>query len=226
MFTYTGLPKTNNRLSMLRADFSGLENLEEVIMQTLTRLKADPAVSFNVSSVYSGTDSISNFDNWFSEVVRKELGATLGKMRNKAMRLARSGGAGSASSAIRRRMYKDRFGGNINWATNRRISNRKRVYVEGTQRTVSDRTRRINEYYGPDRSFILRWLNAGTDVRTVDQPGRIGRGSQASWGRRGAIEPRNFFDRMGNDMNQAAEQLGKTLIGKVKEFVDKQFKEI
>ena len=79
--------------------------------------------------VRSGTMSKEQFDGWFSELIRKELGKVLAIMRAKAVQKARGAGAGSASSAVLRRMYKNRFGGNVNIAeNNRRISNRKRLY--------------------------------------------------------------------------------------------------
>ena len=76
--------------------------------------------------------SMQEFDGWFSELVRVELGKVLAIMRARAVQKARGAGAGSASSAVLRRMYRDRFGGNINIAeSKKRISNRKRLYTPG-----------------------------------------------------------------------------------------------
>ena len=168
------------------------------------------------------------FDGWFSELVRVELGKVLAIMRARAVQKAQAAGAGSASSAVLRRMYKDRFGGNINIAeSKKRISSRKRMYTPGKikPRHVSDRTRQLNEYYGPDRSFVLRFLENGTDVRTAKTYGPTGRGSKASWGARGNIAPRSFFHGMSSDMEQAAQQLGDTLKGHVEKWIEKEFKE-
>lgn len=225
---YRGLSATNNRVDMLRADFSGLQNLDKVISSVLNRLALQDRVQQQVQMVRSGSMSKVNFDGWFSEVVRQELGKVLGIQRARAVQKARNVGAGSASSAVLRRMYKNEYTGNINIASPRgRISNRKRLYEPGRirHRHVSARTKQINEYYGPDRGFILRFLEGGTDVRTARSYGPTGRRSMASYGSRGNISPRSFFHQMNNDMEQAAQQLGHTLTGYVEKWTEKAFKE-
>jgi hypothetical protein len=210
------------------ADFSGLQNLDKAVNSVLERLKLEASTQTNLSMVRSGAMSKEQFDGWFSELVRVELGKVLAIMRARAVQKAQAAGAGSASSAVLRRMYKDRFGGNINIAeSKKRISNRKRLYTPGNVRPrhVSDRTRQLNEYYGPDRGFVLRFLEEGTDVRTAKSYGPKGRGSMASWGNRGSIAPRSFFHSMSSDMEQAAQQLGQTLKGYVETWIEKEFKE-
>lgn len=210
------------------ADFSGLNNLENAVNSVLEKLKADASTQTNLGMVRDGAMSKEQFDGWFSELIRKELGKVLAIMRAKAVQKARGVGAGSASSAVLRRMYKNDFRGNINIGGNRgRISSSKRLYEPGDikHRHVSDRTKQINEYYGPDRSFILRFLEGGTDVRTARSFGPTGRGSTASWGARGNIAPRSFFHNMSNDMEQAAQQLGHTLQGYVEKWIENEFKE-
>ena len=170
----TNLRASDARIEGLMADFSGLQNLDKAVNSVLEKLKLDASTQSNLSMVRSGTMSREQFDGWFSELIRKELGKVLAIMRAKAVQRARCAGAGSASSAVLRRMYRDRFGGNINIAeNNKRISNRKRLYTPGNVRPrhVSDRTRKLNEYYGPDRGFILRFLEEGTDVRTAKSYG-------------------------------------------------------
>ena len=225
---FKGLNVTNYRIEGLMADFSGLKSLEKIVSKTLNRLALQDNVNQQVSMVKGGKMSMQEFDGWFSELVRKELGKTLGIIRNKAIGKARGAGAGSASSAVLRRMYKEEYAGNINIATPRgRIALRKRLYEPGTKklRHVSGRTKQINEYFGPDRGFILRFLEGGTDVRTAKSYGPTGRGSMASWGARGNIEPRSFFHNMSSDMEQAAQQLGQTLAGHVEKWIETQFKE-
>ena len=225
---YRGLNATNARVDMLRADFEGLKNLDKTISSVLHRLALQERVQQQVSMAHSGTISRASFDGWFSEVVRQELGKVLAVQRAKAVQKARQAGAGSASSAVLRRMYKDEYAGNINIASPRgRISSRTRMYQPGwlKQRYVSDRTRKINEYFGPDRGFILRFLEGGTDVRTATSYGPKGKGSMASWGARGSIAPRSFFHGMGADMEQAAQQLGHTLNGYVEKWLVRTFKE-
>ena len=225
----TNLRASDARIEGLMADFSGLQNLDKAVNSVLERLKLDASTQTNLSMVRSGTMSKEQFDGWFSELIRKELGKVLAIMRAKAVQKASSTAhAGSASSAVLRRMYKDEFGGNINIGGNRgRISSRKRLYEPGNikPRYVSKRTKDINEYYGPDRSFILRFLENGTDVRTAKSYGPTGRGSRASYGRRGNIDPHPFFHQMSSDMEQAAQQLGQTLKGYVETWIEKEFKE-
>ena len=224
----TNLRASDARIEGLMADFSGLKNLDKAVNSVLEKLKLDASTQTNLSMVRSGSMSREQFDGWFSELVRKELGKVLAIMRAKAVQKARDAGAGSASSAVLRRMYKDEFGGNINIGGNRgRISSRNRLYEPGKikPRYVSERTKDINEYYGPDRSFILRFLENGTDVRTAKSYGPTGRGSRASWGRRGSIAPRSFFHSMSSDMEQAAQQLGQTLKGYVETWIEKEFNE-
>lgn len=212
---------------MLMADFSGLNHLEEIVVEMLQSLGKSQGVQANVAHVQSGSMPMEAFDGWFAELVRKELGKTLGIVRAKAVEKARRGGAGSAASGVSRRMYKDRLGGNINiLPSKKRKSSKKREYTEGKQRTVSARTRLLNEYYGPDRDFILRFLDGGTDVRTVEPHGATGRGSRASYGRRGAIAPRSFFHTMGNDMEQAAKEMGYSILGNVEKFIEMQYSRI
>ena len=224
----TNLNASDARIEGLMADFSGLQNLDKAVNSVLERLKLDASTQFNLSMVRSGAMSREQFDGWFSELIRKELGKVLAIMRAKAVQRARDAGAGSASSAVLRRMYKDRFGGNINIVSPRgRISSRTRNYQPGwlKPRYVGDRTKKINEYYGPDRGFVLRFLEGGTDVRTAISYGPKGKGSMASWGARGSIAPRSFFHGMGADMEQAAQQLGHTLNGYVEKWLVRTFKE-
>lgn len=217
-----GMPVSSNRLNMLAVDFSGMKDLEERMNTVLQRLVARAQGQANL--VKAGQMSLGDFDGAFAELIRVEMGKQLAIIRNKAVENARKAGAGSAATAVSRRMYKDRLAGNVNILPSRkRKSSRKRVYNEGKQRTVSNRTRQLNEYYGPDRDFILRFLDSGTDARTVDKPGVIGRGSKASWGRRGSIASRNFFSSMGTDMEQAAQELGTTLVNRVTEWLEKEF---
>jgi hypothetical protein len=91
---------------------------------------------------------------------------------------------------------------------------------------MKDRTKELQEYFGPDRSFVLRILESGRDVYMATPEGPTGRGSKATYGRRGAMAPRNwFFHSMKSDMEQAAQQLGQTLTGAVEKWIEQQFKD-
>lgn len=233
--SFTGLNVTNNRIDGLRADFAGLNNLDKVISSVLKKLSLKDNVNQQVRMVKGGKMSLQEFDGWFSELVRAELGKVLGIQRAKAIQKARNAGAGSASSAVLRRTYKGEYTGNINIGGNRRrITSKKRVVPEPNggksgirrPRTMKDRTKQLQEYYGPDRSFILRILESGRDVFMSTPEGPTGRRSMATYGRRGSITARNwFFHTMKSDMEQAAQQLGQTLTGAVEKWIEQQFKE-
>ena len=188
-----GLNVTNNRIEGLMADFSGLQNLEKMVSSVLTKLQLQDRVTHNVGMVKSGSMSLQEFDGWFSELVRVELGKILAIQRARAVQKARNAGAGSASTAVLRRTYKDSYTVNLNIAGHRgRISNLRRVVPEPTggksgirrHRTVSDRTKKLREYYGPDRDFILRILEGGRDVFMATPEGPTGRRSMATYGKR------------------------------------------
>ena len=231
MYNLGTLNASQARLDGLVADFSGLDNLESIVNKTLERLKGK--ASGQLSSYKSGSISKEDFDGYFAELIRVELGKTLGVLRNIAVKKARAAGAGSSSVAVKRRLYKGGDAGNINIATNnRKVSSRKRIVPEPTggksgirrHRTVSPRTKKIREYFGPDRDFILRILESGRDVYYAKPDGVTGRGSKATYGKREAMAPRNwFFHSMKSGMEQAAQQLGKTLIGAVENWVEQQF---
>lgn len=229
------LNATQQRIEMLRADFSGLENLNEVIISVLKKLNTDSSVQTGMRMLKNGSWSLEAFDGWFEPLVRAELGKVLAIVRANAVRKARDNGAGTAAGAVLRRQYKDKLGGNINIASpGRRLSSMKRVVGEPDggrsgirrERTVKSRTKQLREYYGPDRGFILRILEGGRDVFMATPDGPTGRGSKATYGRRGAIGARNwFFHSMKSDMEQAAQQLGQTLTTAVEKWVEQSFTE-
>ena len=97
----------------------------------------------------------------------------------------------------------------------------------GNRRARSDRSNRLLHYAGDSRAFVLRFLNAGTQSRTIEfvtdpRRSKVNRGSQGgniekygkttNTGRRGSIAPRNFFGSSSHmAMIKAADQLS-TLI--------------
>ena len=233
--SFKGLNATNRRIGMLMADFSGLNNLEKHVDEILRSLELKDNVQQSISMVRSGAMSREVFDGWMAELVRKEMGKTLAIIRAKAVQKAVKAGAGSAASAVMRRTYKDQFAVNINIAGHRgRLSSRTRVVPEPDggksgihrNRSVKPRTQTLREYYGPDRDFILRIFSEGRDVFMATPEGPTGRGSKATYGKRGAMAPRwNFVHSMQSDMQQAAKQLGVDLTGYVEKWIETQFKE-
>ena len=226
--SFTGLNATNARIGLLRADFEGMRDLDEIIDKVLRRLVAQDAVKKNVAFVKGGGMTLEQFDGWFEPLVRQELGKTLGIVRNKAIAKARAAGAGSASSAILRRNYQDDLMANINILGNRKqISYKTRAFTPGAKRvrSVSPRTKKLYEYYGPDRAFVLRFLEGGTGDREALPHGPTGKRSKATYGFRGRIGERSFFGPVSADMELAAKQLGTTLVNYVEQWVDKVFDE-
>lgn len=231
MYNLGTLHESQARLDSLVADFSGLENLEKVVDSVLERLR-DQATGMRIAHA-AGTVSKESFDGYFSELIRTELGKVLAIQRANAVKKARLAGAGSASSAVLRKMYKDGKTANINIASGgRRFSSNIRVVPEPDggksgirrHRTVQPRTKKLREYYGPDRGFILRILEGGRDVFYARPEGASGKRSGATYGKRGAITARNwFYHSMKSDMELAAQQLGETLIGAVEKWVEQEF---
>jgi hypothetical protein len=91
----------------------------------------------------------------------------------------------------------------------------------GNRRLRSERTYKLESYSGPDRAFILRFLNSGTADRYIsfkydEARENVHRGSQGgnkygetiNTGYRGSIEPRNWFgNRSQRVMQNAARNL-------------------
>lgn len=121
-----------------------------------------------------------------------------------------------AYKAVKSAVYRRILGGSVSILNKRKAGTRlspppivhkleKQVNSKGNHRggnrmPRSRRTEDLLTYAGPDRGFILRFLNAGTDVR------------ESHGGNRGQIAPRNFFGTSSHAaMQKAAEQL-ETLI--------------
>lgn len=226
------LNATRGNVEFFSTEYKELEKVNDIITKVLKRLQTKDNVNHQWSMVQNGSMSIEQFDGWFAPLVRQELGKTLGIVRNKAIAKARAAGAKDAATAVSRRTYKDSFDGNINILGNRkRVSFKKRVYPAPTggksgilrKRSVQPRTVELYQYYGPDRSFILRFLENGTDIRTAKSSGPTGNRSQATWGNRGRIGARNFFGQVKPEMDTAAKQLGSTLVNYVENWIDEVF---
>lgn len=117
-----------------------------------------------------------------------------------------------AYKAVKSAVYKRILGGSVSILAKKRAGKRleeppiyyaleHRVNSKGNHRggnraPRSQRTKDLLTYAGPDRGFILRFLNAGTSDRT------------SRYGNRGHIAARNFFrDSSQQAMEKAAEQL-------------------
>ncbi len=139
-----------------------------------------------------------------------------------------------AYKAIRTSIYKRILGGNVNILRKKRATSKGGEYIPtktlksgqrgGNRRKRSERTRDLESYYGSDRGFVLRFLNAGTHARVMknfhvdESREHVHRGSRGgniqkygktiNTGRRGKIKPRDWFGpRSQREMQNAAERI-------------------
>lgn len=125
----------------------------------------------------------------------------------------------NAAKAVRKAVYRQILGGNINILRKRRATEGASSYTPtrtlksgkrgGNRRLRSERTMRMEAYNASDRGFILYWLNSGTKGRSMGKfqsdprRGNVKRGSQGgdvskygktvNTGSRGSISARNIF---------------------------------
>lgn len=127
----------------------------------------------------------------------------------------------NAAKAVRKAVYRQILGGNINILRKRRATEGASSYTPtrtlksgqrgGNRRLRNERTMRMEAYNASDRGFILYWLNSGTKGRTMGKyqsdprRGNVKRGSQGgdvskygktvNTGARGSISARNIFSK-------------------------------
>lgn len=112
-----------------------------------------------------------------------------------------------AARAVKFAVYKTVFGGNLSILSKKRAGARYELIRQrkldqnpnqrgGNRRPRSQRTKQLDTYFGADRGFVLRFLNAGTAQR------------QTRFGNRGAISPTGLFSNTAQiHMETAAEML-------------------
>lgn len=146
--------------------------------------------------------------------IREVIKQVLGRVRKDLQDHAASGlqmqiDPRSAYKAVRFAVYRKLFGGQVNILSPRN-KGKGRLYEPprklqpkqrgGNRRIRGDRTTELMSYFGKDRGFVLRFLNAGTRVRY--NGGRNGRTEEQyntfiahheGRGHRGAISARNWF---------------------------------
>ena len=146
------------------------------------------------------------------KLIRKALMQARASMESYVKTKLENGDPRGAARAIRTSVYRKILGGNIN-ILNPKKSHGTNSYEPtrtlrpgqrgGNRRPRSARTDKVMHYAGEDRSFILRFVNSGTQVRAIERLmefKKAGGGSKFKWvqdaskyGNRGAIAPRNFF---------------------------------
>lgn len=124
-----------------------------------------------------------------------------------------------AAKAVRKLVYRQLLGGNINILRKTRATSGTSTYTPtrtlkpgqrgGNRRLRGERTMRMESYNASDRGFILYWLNSGTKARSMGrfntdphrskvrrglQGGDVNKyGKTSNTGSRGSIRPRNVF---------------------------------
>ena len=153
-------------------------------------------------------------DKEMEQYIRTAIGYVMEKARRdvvSAANAAMTSDPRGAAKAIRRTLYKQVLGANLN------ILNKRRAKggggSGGSRRGRTKDTERYLSYNGSDRGFILRFINAGTKNRvTTHMNGHaILRSEKVKWhsyrsgeiGGRGAIRARNWF---GNNSQRAMEE--------------------
>lgn len=160
--------------------------------------------------------------------INEAVKTVLIQVRSALQREARSGlgmkdDPRNAYKAVRMAVYRRIFGGQVNILNSRKASNL-RLYEpprkgtsdprgRGGNRVVrQERTTTMMSYQGKDRGFILRFLNGGTDVRSIHSMGGRDLVNAPKGGNRGSIAPRNWFgQRSQQEMEQAAQHLDKMI---------------
>lgn len=144
-----------------------------------------------------------------NEVIRQMLSRVRKSLQGQARSgLAMKSDPRKAYKAVRMAVYRKIFGGQVNILPSRRAGvmrfyappSKRKSNIGGNRRKRSDRTTDIMSYTGQSRGFVLRFLNAGTQVRY--NGGRNGRTEEEQQifalnhggvGHRGRIAPRNWF---------------------------------
>lgn len=149
------------------------------------------------------------------KIMRKVLTVAQKSVQLTAMPLSSK----EAYLGVRKAVYKKVLGGNINIISGGKSagkrapippeSARKKTHDRGGNRIPrSKRTEDLLSYAGPDRSFILRFMNDGTTTRT------------SRYGNRGAIAARNWF---GPAATQALEQSAQMFDELITKLVEQEF---
>lgn len=177
---------------------------------------------------------ISNPDN--SKRVQKIIRKVLLEVR-KAVSSQAKGAIKSdprqAYKAVKTAVYRQILGGNVSILNKRKASTQFSSYEPprtlrsgqrgGNRKKRSPRTNDVMHYAGPDRAFILRFLNSGTADRGIDFNPDESR-KRDKWnkhpntGNRGRIRARNFFAEASHSaMRKASEEFVKLIDEMIKQ---------
>lgn len=187
--------------------------------------------SIDTSGALKALDSILSKNLDAKKDLKKLIRASLKTARKSVVAAARAAMPNDprkSYQAVRSSVYKRIFGGQVNILASKKASAfRAKVSrsgmnngVGGNRRTRSARTEQLAGYWGKDRGFVLRFLNAGTkerkirfssSLKNIVNPGSHGGHSDyrnRKTGNRGVISARNWFKPAAESgMQQASEQL-------------------
>lgn len=154
------------------------------------------------------------FDKNVRGAIRKVLKEARGKISQDAKSYIQDDPR-KAYRAVKHTVYKSLFGGNVSILSKRRagakyeLVRQKKLQpgqIGGNRRQRIEANNRLDQYYGSDRGFILRFLSSGTTSR------------QTRYGNRGAIRQTNMFSHIAIwNMQQAAEDVANAINEYVKQ---------
>ena len=157
--------------------------------------------------------------------VQKIVRTVLGHVRkdvSQAARDAMHADPRQAYKAVKTAVYRQILGGNVSILNKKRRGTQFSAYEPprnpsrrgGNRMTRSGRTSDLIHYAGPDRAFVLRFLNQGTNPRVIkdfkyDENRKVDKWNKhPNTGFRGRIAPRNFFSLTSHSaMRKASEEL-------------------
>lgn len=173
--------------------------------------------------------------------VLKEARNSLSKQAESGLRMQSD--PRQAYRAIRNTVYRQILGGNVNILNKRKagrmtesLPNSPRQGRGGNRRPRTQRTKNLQSYAGPDRGFILRFLNAGTSDRVIQfhsdprrekvqrgtRGGNVSKyGQTINTGNRGRIGSRDWF---GNASLQAMQKASDNLARRIDELIQQRLK--
>ena len=156
-------------------------------------------------------------------LIRKVLGEVRRAMGNEAKGAMKSDPR-QAYKAVKTAVYRQILGGNVSILNKKKAGTQFSSYEPprkltpgqrgGNRVKRSPRTEDLVHYAGPDRGFVLRFLNAGTGNRGIkhfnyDESRKVDKWNKhPNTGFRGSISPRNWFgNRSQKEMELAADHL-------------------
>ena len=149
-----------------------------------------------------------SFDRNFRKVIKEVLKEARSKISQDAKSYIENDPR-KAYRAVKFTVYKTIFGGNVSILSKRKAGPKYELHRQrtlqpgqrgGNRRPRVESRNRLDQYYGSDRGFILRFLSSGT----VDR--------QTRYGSRGAIGRRDMFGHISAwPMAEAAEQVAEAI---------------